>query len=58
MPRFYPHIIRSKKILTGKDVRAYHHVGMVECERNELDIRVAPGNIDRVFCFMDGLLKD
>jgi hypothetical protein len=52
-----PLIVTARKRLMGKESRAYNHVGMVECKGDELEIRVAPSNIDRALRFMDVLIK-
>ncbi len=53
-----PMVVTAKERLhsgTGGSTRNFKH--MVECRINELDIRVAPANINRALCFMDALIK-
>jgi hypothetical protein len=52
-----PLIVVARQRLTGKEATAYNYVGMVECKRDELDIRVAPANVTRALLFMDALVK-
>lgn len=53
-----PLIVAAKKRLTGKEAVAYYYAGMVECKQDELDIRVAPVNLERALRIMDALIKE
>ncbi len=48
-------IVAARESLNRKD--RYEHNGLVSCERNRLEIRVAKGNILRALRFMDTLIK-
>lgn len=49
-------IIAAKDTLKQKQNHS-HYVGVISCSQNNLDIRVAPQNVNRSLCFFDTLIK-
>jgi len=49
-------VLAAKESLKQKQNRS-PYVGVISCSPNELDIRIAPENVNRSLCFIDTLIK-